>query len=692
MDSSDSAQPSVMTLFKKYITLKEEYFNSYLSPDSLERRPIHRVFDVKTNCPLHFREQNGAYIVEVVHPSCPDIIYYRHSIHVNNTIDLTHLLSQHQKKLTEMHVDEDRLHYLRKIELLTMRKSKLLALQSIPAKNPAESAMGIATELYKEEMAHLENEIQTLRDTFDEWMDGVKRILTEIDIIRDIAVEQRQEKYDSLNTAQIQYFHLWNQQHRRGITKEDNYRLKKELYQDSVIRKGNVVEFNGQWYVVTQGHSASDRYTTATEPIRIKPVHSIFRESEAGEAREQEISVLPSEVVHHEGHYNKWKNFQLTDRVRVSRDEWHEKLVMHGLEDTYGAMGESVVSEYPATPDKKPRQIMMEYIKDDCGLEDRSMEDGADVDEDTFERKKDKKAKKEAKKAKKEAKKEKKRKEESEEESPDEPQEVDEDLVAVEEMEEVSEIPEESEESTTSASASSVERSIETSKGRVAPRGRLMIKIPTKKTRTASPIPMQYSPTRARQITPRKSSLKRRDGDAFCVKPEQFKESQKQLYTKYLESLYDDREQLMSIINDEYPEKMSIFEEEGLPTLDEYPPIRLQYIRSREERQRDDQDEDEEPIDIITDEDDIKEHLHDFENTLRKIYVDTGFVETVLNEKGKRVKILDTVSLYHHLIHEDIQCEWNPSSDEDDGDDEEKTQEKPKKKRASKKKATVAEE
>jgi hypothetical protein len=63
-------------------------------------------------------------------------------------------------------------------------------------------------------------------------------------------------------------------------------------------------------------------------------------------------------------------------------------------------------------------------------------------------------------------------------------------------------------------------------------------------------------------------------------------------------------------------------------------------------------------------------------------------VETVLDEKGKRKKVLDTVSLYHHLIHDDIQCEWNPSpyDSDDEGESDEKKQMKPKKKRVSKKK------
>jgi hypothetical protein len=706
-DTSDHTDTSVMTLFRKYIILKADYFDKYVMLDtkSGERRPIHRVFDIKTNCPLHFREQDGAYIVEVIHPSCPDIVYYRYSINVNNYIDLTHLYEKHQKLLESMHVDEDRLHYLRKIEIYNQRKSKLLALQSIPAKNPAESIAGIPADLYREEMVQLETEIQELRDEFDEWLQRVKNILTEMDIIRDISVEKRQEKYDELNQAQIQYFHLWNQQHTRDIAREDAYRIKKSLYQDKTITAGSVVEYNDQWFVVVKGNDSD-----LSSPIRIKPLHSIHRETEVGEERQQEISVLPSEVKHHEGHYNKWKQFKFSDRIRVTREYWHEKLVMHGLEDTYGVIGESVKSEYPATPGKKPRQIMMEYILGDCSLDERSTAD-ADVDVDTEAVSNDaKKEKKKSKKTKKAKVKVVEIEEEEEEESPEKVNEptdddatedeiaidsIGDDVIEVEEVKEAEGPIDDIDDISKKFSEIVIEETKNTSKGKVAPRGRLMIKIPTKSHRNASPSPVRYSPRHASQIAPRKSSLKRRDGDAYCVKPEEFKESQKQLYQKYLEMLYDDREQIMELINEELPEKTKIFEEDGYTSLDAFPAVKFSYIRGREERQMEDRDEDEEDDEelpeIISEPEMVSELLTEFENALRKVYSNSAFVETVLDEKGKRKKVLDTVSLYHHLIHDDIQCEWNPSPDDSDGEegeDEEKKQVKPKKKRVAKKKKT----
>ena len=704
-DTSDHTDTSVMTLFRKYITLKADYFDKYvmLDTNSGERRPIHRVFDVKTNCPLHFREQDGAYIVEVIHPSCPDIIYYRYTINVNNYIDLTHLYEKHQKLLESMHVDEDRLHYLRKIEIYNQRKSKLLALQSIPAKNPAESIAGIPADLYREEMTQLESEIQALRDESDEWLQRVKNILTEMDIIRDISVEKRQEKYDELNYTQVQYFHLWNQQYTRDIAKDDAYRIKKSLYQDKAITAGSVVEYNDQWFVVVKGNDGD-----LSSPIRIKPLHSIHRETEVGEERQQEMSVLLSEVKHHEGHYNKWKQFKFSDRIRVTREYWHEKLVMHGLEDTYGIAGESIKSEYPATPGKKPRQIMMEYILGDCSLDERSNTD-AEYEVDAGIPTGPKNKKKRPKKVKVVEVEESEESEEvTDEESPDTSPDTDEFEESMEEVKEetdevsVDSIPEdvieveEAKESVNDITEKLAELTIgsvkDTSKGKVAPRGRLMIQIPTKSHRNSSPSPVRYSPRHASQIAPRKSSLKRRDGDAFCVKPEEFKESQRQLYHKYLEMLYDDREQIMELINDEIPEKAKIFEEDGYTSLDAFPAVKFVYIRGREERQleeREEEDIDEEGIpEIISEPEMVKELLTEFENTLRKVYSNSAFVETVLDEKGKRKKVLDTVSLYHHLIHDDIQCEWNPSpyDSDDEGESDEKKQMKPKKKRVSKKK------
>jgi len=607
-----ATESTVMEQFKEYMRLKTRYFAT-TEPE------VYRVFDVKTNCPLRFREEDGAYIVEVVHPSCPGVVYYRYTIRANDYIDLTHLYEQHRATLESMHVDEDRLYYLRKIEQYNQRKTKLHALQNIPLKNPAEPVIGIPSELYKEEMTQLDADIQTLRDEFDAWMDKVKRLVTEMDLIREIAEEIRQEKRDALNSAQINYFHLWNQQQIQGhpgqratVDASDMYRVKQLLYQTSgtrAITKGMVVEYNKQWYVALSGNEGD-----ASVPIRIIPLHSMSSGTETGTEREKTISVLASEVVHHEGYYHQWKQFKLPERVRVTRERWHNRLAMCGFDDIdgRGTSAEEIIAEYPATPDRRPRQIMMDSIKGNCSLDDA----GADVDE-----------KKETKKTTKKT-----TKKDSKKDSKD-----DTDVKK-------------------KKSKKNKDADKETEGG--SNHRRLSIKVPTKRDLRKSP--PRHSP---RHMVPRKSSLKHRDGkdtDASMT-PKESSEVKLQLYRVYLEKLYNYRNEIPQVLTNEHIDKLEL--------LKDYPNDSVESIFSDFPEINSDGTTDVEAdpdIVVIEDKELIEGILLDFDQLLRTVFPE--FLENVVMENGKRRRVLDTVSLYNMLIHDDIQYEYSSDSDEDSGD------------------------
>jgi hypothetical protein len=635
---NDDEGSSPMKYFKDYMKLKTKYFDEYTN-DPEKPRPIHRVFGIKTNCPLIFREKNGAYIVEVVHPSCPDRVFYRHTINVHNYIDLTYLHRKIMQIMEEMNVPQEKLFYLRKIELYKQRKAKLMALQSIPSRNPAEASV-IAEDLYREEMTQLDTEIEGFKQEYSSWLATVKRYTDQLYAIQQIMNEMQLEKQEELNTYQMQYFYLWNKQ-QDGLDPVELYKVSKLLYQPKEIEKGSIVEHAGEWYIVLESSKQKKDVLVSMKPLKSSV------ESEAGDERTRTITVLGSELTHQEGFYQQWKGFKFRERVRISKDKWRatfgEEIGVDNDDGDLLASTEIVVEEFPETPGKKPKHIMMSYINEEnCELE---------VEEKKS--KKEKKKKKEKKEKKEKTNKDTEKAEEViEEELEPAVEETEEELEgelegelepAVEEtegeLEEVAETPQEAPKTPTPPKSS-------------IKRGRLLISIPKKKRKSASPSPSprRYSPVRNPTI--KKSSLKKTIAEPSSKIKSSYYKQNIELKKLYLEKLYRSKVDAQKEIKDEYPDKYKMFADDD----SEGGIVFFEYLPDYEEG-------DEIPIEIL---DGFKEDL---------IQMFPEFVDKI-DVNGKRIKILDTVSLYNNLVHSPEEMKWvNPEEDEEDGEYEEEEDE-----------------
>lgn len=655
-------EESAMKYFKDYLKLKTKYFDEFTT-DPEKSRPIHRVFGVKTNCPLVFREKNGAYIVEVIHPSCPDKVYYRHTIHVHNYIDLTHLHQRIIRELDAMNVSQERLYYLRKIELYNQRKAKLAALQSIPSRNPAENTM--TADLYREEMTQLESDIQEFKDQYTQWLNQVKKYTDQLYAIQQIMNELRDERQQEFNTNQMQYFYLWNKQmQQRDLDIGEQYKITKLLYQPKEIEKGSVVEHGGEWYVVMEANKQKKDLLVTMKPL------SALRESGTGEEKGRTMTALASEMTHQEGFYSQWKRFTYRQNIRIPKDKWRSNFMGDDADldmDEFQSVAEVVLEEYPETPDRRPRHIMMSYINEDtCELD-------VSVEEEKREKKEKKKKKKEEKKKSKKEKKSKKDKktdgekdeaeEELESEEADQENESKEELQGdeVEEEAEESELEESDEElleeETLEKSPEEVEeeepspKEVEKTPSPVkvktdsVKRGRLMIQIPKKKrTGSISPSPRRHSPIRdSSKIAPKKSSLKRREeGQEKKPTTKEYYKRAFQLYDMYLERIYREKDQAEEEMKEEYPERYARLSD----TMED---DSILYFSMMPEYDKD--------------EEIPKDALDMLKDSLIKLFPE--FVDKVLM-KGKPTKVLDTVSLYNNLVHGPEEMKWvDPSEDEE---------------------------
>jgi hypothetical protein len=105
----------------------------------------------------------------------------------------------------------------------------------------------------------------------------------------------------------------------------------RNLFQSSTIQKGDIVKYNNLWYIV----------------ISISRPNIIIRSLENKNDTSTK-SVLISEVSHHDGYYNKYKNFRYTDNIIIPLNEWINKLNVYGItEDVEDYIEE--LDEYPAT-------------------------------------------------------------------------------------------------------------------------------------------------------------------------------------------------------------------------------------------------------------------------------------------------------------------------------------------------------
>jgi hypothetical protein len=141
----------------------------------------------------------------------------------------------------------------------------------------------------------------------------------------------------------------------------------RNLFQSSTIQKGDIVKYNNSWYIV----------------VSISRPNIIIRSLENKNDTSTK-SVLISEVSHHDGYYNKYKNFRYTDNIIIPLNEWINKLNVYGIgEDIEDYIEE--LDEYPATngvsknkfiikEESKTRKTRKTVKKDD-ELDDKEMEE-----------------------------------------------------------------------------------------------------------------------------------------------------------------------------------------------------------------------------------------------------------------------------------------------------------------------------
>jgi hypothetical protein len=278
-----------------YLKYKNEYLKGF-NPEDLFK--VFTLFEVKkTNMPIKFYEKDGKYIAEIIDPEDSDIIHYRKTLSFKSVIDLTYLYSKYKEQIDSMNVEFNKISYLNRLDDLD--KSRAIALS-------IKNSTSIPDQSLQLRLDEIENQYNILKSDFENWYSSVEKIMTIMNIIKDVNHNVYEEESEKFNEYTIGYY--WLNSKTVKSTDDTHYIMNKLIIQTTILNVGDIVKYADNWYIVTLINSRTNiTIQNIKSPNDIKTVSTM-------------------DIQHEEGHYHVFKDYKIVNNIPTPVSEWVMRL------------------------------------------------------------------------------------------------------------------------------------------------------------------------------------------------------------------------------------------------------------------------------------------------------------------------------------------------------------------------------
>jgi hypothetical protein len=279
----------------EYLKYKNEYLKSF-NPDDLFK--VFSLFEVKkTNMPIKFYEKDGKYIAEILDADDNDIVHFRKTLAFKSVLDLSYLYSKYQEQISSMNVEFNKISYLNRLDELD--KSRTVALS-------IKNATSIPDQSIQLRLEEIDNQYNILKTDFENWYSSVEKIMTIMNIIKDVFHNVYEDESEKFNEYMIGYY--WLNSKMVKSTDDTHYIMNKLVIQNTILNVGDIVKYAENWYIVNSINSRTNiTIQNLKTPNDIKTVSTL-------------------DIQHQEGHYHVYKDYKIVNNIPTAVSEWVMRL------------------------------------------------------------------------------------------------------------------------------------------------------------------------------------------------------------------------------------------------------------------------------------------------------------------------------------------------------------------------------
>lgn len=281
---------------QEYFNIKNEYIKGHSLIDEFKISPV-SIFDIKkTNMPVRFYEKNGEFTIEITNHKDPSIVYYRKTLIIKNSIDLSFLYNKYQEFLSSQNVEFTKINYLHRIDDINERRSKIEIIKN--SLQEPNNDINISLD-------EINNELNSLNAEFDQWFSNIKKIIIQMNIIQDIYNEHMNNDRINMNEYTIGYY--WLNSKTSKNNDDTHYIMSKLITQSGNIKVGYVLKYASIWHIVTEINGSMLTIQNLRTPFDTKAVNT-------------------KDVIYTEGNFHIFKDYKIINNNPELIDEWINKL------------------------------------------------------------------------------------------------------------------------------------------------------------------------------------------------------------------------------------------------------------------------------------------------------------------------------------------------------------------------------